>query len=172
MKEKMEAEKQAKLKAEQEEQAERERQEQLRKEEEEEAERQRLEKEAEEAEQVRRQKEDKEQRKRLQKAESAKRQQEREEAERKVRIEEAARKAHSSPPVSPPKQGGRFGIFGRRREGSTASPESPSNSVKQATTSHANRDMDNIISGGGGAVLGIDAPISAVNAGDRVSCAQ
>lgn len=168
MKEKIEAEKRAKLKAEQEE---RERQEKLRRAEEEEAERLRAQKEAEEAELLRRQREEKERGKRLQKAETAKRLQEREEAERKARIEEARPKAQaSSPPVSPPRHNGGFSMFRKRQDSSPGSVERSSNHSKPPQTSHGNRDMDTIRPGGGGAVLGIDAPISAVNAGDRVCC--
>lgn len=163
MREKIEAEKRAKLKAEEEE---RERQEQQRRETEE-AERLRLQEEADAAEQLRRQKEEKERGKRLQKAESAKRVQEREEAERRARLEEAARNVPASPPTSPPRQGGRFGIFGRRRDNSAVS-QSPPSTARPSHTSHENKDMETIRPGGGGAVLGIDAPISAVNAGDRV----
>ncbi|KAF1968738.1 hypothetical protein BU23DRAFT_558281 [Bimuria novae-zelandiae CBS 107.79] len=167
MREKIEAEKRAKLKAEQ---AERERQEQQHREAQE-AERLRLQEEADVVEQARREKgekEEKERGKRLQKAESAKRLQEREEAERKARLEEATRKAQAqvSSPASPPRQGGRFGIFSRRRDNSAAS-QSPPSTARPPQTSCENRDMDTIRPGGGGAVLGIDAPISAVNAGDR-----
>lgn len=167
MKEKIEADKRARLKAEQ---AERERQEQLIQEAEE-AELLRKQEEVQAMEELRRQKEEQERGKRLQKAESAKRQQEREEAERRARMEEAARRAQVpiSPPTSPPRQGGRFGIFSRRRDNSAAS-QSPPRTARPAQPSHShdNRDMDTIRPGGGGAVLGIDAPISAVNAGDRV----
>ncbi|KAJ4293344.1 hypothetical protein N0V90_008626 [Kalmusia sp. IMI 367209] len=167
MREKIEAEKHAKLKAER---AERERKEDEHRRELEEAERQRSQKEAEEAEQLqqlRRQKEEKERGKRLQKAETVKRLQEIEDAERRARIEEATRKAQVTPPVSPPRQGGRFGIFSRRKDSSATSQGSPANSPRPPKTSHENKDMDTIRPGGGGAVLGIDAPISAVNAGDR-----
>ncbi|KAL5386438.1 hypothetical protein DPSP01_004163 [Paraphaeosphaeria sporulosa] len=162
MREQIEAEKRAKAKAEQ---AEREREEQQRIAAEE-AERLRSQEEAHAAEQLRRQKEDKDRGKRLQKAESTKRLQEREEAERRARIEEAARTVPVSPPTSPPRHGGRFGIFGRRRDNSAAS-QSPPSTARPSHTSHENRDMETIRPGGGGAVLGIDAPISAVNAGDR-----
>lgn len=163
LREKLEAEKREKLQAEQE------RLEMQRREEE--AERQKRQQEAEEAEAVERQRrvreqEEKERGKRLQKAESAKRAQEREEAERRARLDETMRRAPASPPVSPPRNGG-FALFKRRREDAQRSPEGSPSSKPQ--TSHSNRDMDNIRPGGGGAVLGIDAPVSAVNAGDRVS---
>ncbi|KAF2448487.1 hypothetical protein P171DRAFT_428552 [Karstenula rhodostoma CBS 690.94] len=152
----IEAEKRAKARAEQ---AEREREDQQRKQVEE-AERLQLQEEAQAAEQLRRQKEDKDRGKRLQKAESTKRLQEREQAERR------ARNAPVSPPTSPPRHRGRFALFGRRRDNS-ASSQSPPNTTRPPYSSHENRDMETIRPGGGGAVLGIDAPISAVNAGDR-----
>ncbi|KAF2111224.1 hypothetical protein BDV96DRAFT_614963 [Lophiotrema nucula] len=164
MQEKSKAEKQAKLEAEQ---AERERQEKLKREEEE-AERLRAQREADEAELQRQQKLEQERGKRLQKAESASRLKRREEEERKARHEEAARKAaQASPPVSPPKHGGGFGRFMRRKDDEPASPESHANAGRPRQTSNGNRDLDTIRPGGGGAVLGIDAPVSAVNAGDR-----
>ncbi|KAF2685121.1 hypothetical protein K458DRAFT_365333 [Lentithecium fluviatile CBS 122367] len=161
VKEKLEAEKREKIKAEQAKQAEQERQRR-----EGEAERLRAQREAEEAEQLRRQQqqEEKERGKRLQKAESSKRLQEREEAERRARAEEASRRVPASPPVSPPRHG--FSLFKRRKDGAHSSPEG-SPSSKPPKTSHENREMDTIRPGGGGAVLGIDAPVSAVNAGDR-----
>jgi hypothetical protein len=164
MREQIEADKRAKAKAEQ---AERARQEQQRREIED-AGRLRLQEEAEAAEELRRQTEEKERGRRLQKVESAKRAQEREEAERRARIEESARNASLSSTVSsPPRQGARFGIFGRRRDNSAAS-QSPPSTARPSHTGHENKDIDTIRPGGGGAVLGIDAPISAVNAGDRV----
>lgn len=167
LREKLETEKQERLRAEQ---AERERLELQRREEE--AERQKAQREAEEAEAAERRRrlqeyEEKERGKKLQKAESAKRAQEREEAARQARLDEAVRRAQASPPVSPPRRGG-FGLFKRHKDDEQWSPEGSPNSKPQ--TSHGNRDMDNIRPGGGGAVLGIDAPVSAVNAGDRVSC--
>lgn len=169
MRDKIEAEKRAKLKADQ---AERDRQDQQRREAEE-LDRLRAQEEAEAAEELRRQREEKERGKRLQKAESAKRQQEREEAERRARIDEPSRRNQppSSPPTSPPRQPGRFGLFSRRRDNSEASQSPPSTARPPLPSHDSSRDMDTIRPGGGGAVLGIDAPISAVNAGDRVcSC--
>lgn len=160
MREKIEAEKRERSQAEQ---AERERQEQLRREAEE-AELLRKQEEVQAMEELKRQKEEQERGKRLQKAESAKRQQEREEAERRARLAQA----QASPPVSPPRSGGRFGLFGRRRDNSAASQSPPPTARPSQTVNLENRDMDTIRPGGGGAVLGIDAPISAVNAGDRV----
>jgi multidrug efflux pump subunit AcrA (membrane-fusion protein) len=134
-----------------------------------EAERLRLQKEAIEAESLRRQQEEaekeKERGKRLQKQESAKRLQERDEAERRARVEEANR-ARASPSTSPPRHGG-FNPFRRRRDGPSSPGALPSPQALQ--TGHSNREMDTIRPGGGGAVLGIDAPLSAVNAGGRVS---
>ncbi|ORY19285.1 hypothetical protein BCR34DRAFT_472248 [Clohesyomyces aquaticus] len=171
LQEKLRAEKRARLEAEE---AERARREHLRKEAEE-AERRRAQREAEEAEQLRREKDEQERGKRLQKGESAHRLKKREDEERKARQEEAARKQPTSPPVSPPRHGGGFGIFKRRKDDGPGSPESPANANagKPPPTSHGNRELDTIRPGGGGAVLGIDAPISAVNAGDRrvmISC--
>ncbi|KAF2179865.1 hypothetical protein K469DRAFT_594470 [Zopfia rhizophila CBS 207.26] len=171
MHEKLKAERRAKLEAAQ---AERERQEKLRTEEEE-AERLKAQREAEEADQLRREKEEQERGKRLQKAESASRLKRREEEERKAKYEEAAKRTQksqaSSPPVSPPRHnGGGFGLFRRRKDDWPGSLEGPANTgrPRQATSSsNENREYDTIRPGGGGAVLGIDAPISAVNAGDR-----
>jgi hypothetical protein len=151
IKERQEAERRDRLRGEH---AERERQEQTRREEEDDAaQRVWAEQEAEEAAEARRQQEEKERGKRLHKTESAKRVRQR------------------SPPVSPPRHAGGFSMFRRRHEGGHSSPKSPPNEPsdwKPPQTSHGDRDMDNIKAGGGGAVLGIDAPLSAVNAGDRV----
>ncbi|KAF2702992.1 hypothetical protein K504DRAFT_444494 [Pleomassaria siparia CBS 279.74] len=119
---------------------------------------------------LRRKKSDQEHGKRLQKAESAKMLQHREEDEHKARYEQAARNAQASPPLLSPKHGGGFGLFRRRKEDAPVSP--PANTTRPPAENR-NRDLDTIKAGGGGAVLGIDAPISAVNAGDRrvmVSC--
>ncbi|KAF2728240.1 hypothetical protein EJ04DRAFT_516756 [Polyplosphaeria fusca] len=168
MQEKLRTEKEAKLAAERAEQekAKREREEKLQREEDE-AERLRAQREADEAEQERQRKQELERGKRLQKAESAARLKQRHEDERKAKAEEAARTAPASPPTSPPKHGGAFGLFKRRKDDAPASPESPANGGRPRQTSNGNRDLDTIRPGGGGAVLGIDAPISAVNAGDR-----
>jgi hypothetical protein len=154
--EKQKAGKRAILEAEQ---AHKNKEEKLRGEEEAEAQRLNVQREADEAEQVRRQKEEQERGKRLQKAESA--------AHLNKR-EEEARKGQSLPPTSPPRQGGGFGIFTRkRRETAPSAPDANIGRPRQ-TSNGNNRDLDTIKPGGGGAVLGIDAPISAVNAGDRV----
>ncbi|KAF2021123.1 hypothetical protein BU24DRAFT_416789 [Aaosphaeria arxii CBS 175.79] len=170
--EKLKAERRAKQEAEE---AERKRQEQLRREEEEDAERQRAQKEAEEAERVRRAREEQERGKRLQKAESAARLKRREEEQAREAARAKAAQAltansSSSPPSSPPRQGGGFGMFHRRRKDDlpASSESSPSGGGRPRQTSDGkDRDLDTIRPGGGGAVLGIDAPISAVNAGDR-----
>jgi len=150
--------------------------------------------EAEEAEQVRRQREEQraeqERGKRLRKAETQKVLQQREEdarkakeAERerwarheeekarKTRIEEeSARKAPpSSPPVSPPRQDANFGLFKRRKDdGLTAEAPVETPRAPRLSLHLGDREAETIRPGGGGAVLGIDAPTSAVNAGDRV----
>jgi hypothetical protein len=170
MHEKLKAEKRARLEAEE---AEHKRQERLRLEEEE-AERLRAQREAQrqadDTEQSRRKKEEQEHGKRLQKVESSKRTLHREAEERKAKYEQASRKAQASPPVSPPKHSG-FGLFRRHKHDATVSPEKAVNTTR-SRQSDANRDFENIQAGGGGAVLGIDAPISAVNAGDRVHCSH
>ncbi|KAF2125535.1 hypothetical protein P153DRAFT_434564 [Dothidotthia symphoricarpi CBS 119687] len=90
-----------------------------------------------------------------------------EEAERKARSEESARRAHTqSPPVSPPRHEGGFGLFKRRKDGGMSTEETTA-PVKSRQTSSSVREPETIRPGGGGAVLGIDAPVSAVNAGDR-----
>lgn len=162
--EQQKAEKRARLEAE--EKAEGERQENLRREKEEqeqaEAERLRAQRDAEEAEQLRRQQEEQERGRRLQKAESAARLKKREEEARKAQV--------ALPPTSPPRHGGGFGLFHRKRKDDVPnSPPRPVDAGRPRQTSNGQqRDLDNIRIGGGGAVLGIDAPVSAVNAGDRV----
>ncbi|KAF2871346.1 hypothetical protein BDV95DRAFT_595194 [Massariosphaeria phaeospora] len=161
MQETLRAEKRFRLEAEQ---AERDRQERLRSEDE--AARSRAE--GEEAEEARRQKEEDERGKRLRKAATTKMLQQRDDEQRRARYDQAARKAQTSPPVSPPKHGGAFGgLFRRRKDDAPSSPESPADAAKSRQTSNEKRDLETIRPGGGGAVLGIDAPISASNAGDR-----
>ncbi|KAF1951631.1 hypothetical protein CC80DRAFT_453974 [Byssothecium circinans] len=162
IKEKQDMERRTRAKAEQAEREQLERQHR----EEEEAERLRAEKKAEEAheaQEARRQHEDKERGKRLQKAESARRVQERDEAACRARAEE---RPPQSPPVSPPRHGGALGMFRRKADGpsSPGSPPDSSISAKPPHTSHSDRELDYIKAG---ASFGIDAPISAVNAGDR-----
>lgn len=170
IKEKQKADKQAKLEAEQ---VERDREEELRREAEE-AEQLRTRRALEEAEELRRQKEEKERGKRLhktEKAENAALLKRREDEARKAKHEEEARKAQASPPTSPPRHPGGFGLFNRRRkDDAPISPERPVTARPRQTSNGNNRELDTIRPGGGGAVLGIDAPISAVNAGDRVCC--
>ncbi|KAF1848052.1 uncharacterized protein K460DRAFT_280709 [Cucurbitaria berberidis CBS 394.84] len=154
--------------------------------EEDEAARRQAQQEAEEAETLRQLKEDEkveqERGKRLRKAEVHRMIQQREEEaraakleekERKARLAEQARHATSSPPTSPPRHhDAGFGLFKRRRDkGLTADvaevAEKPA-SPPRRSFSFGDRESETIIRpGGGGAVLGIDAPTSAVNAGDR-----
>ena len=132
---------------------------------------------------MRRQKEDlkaeQERGKRLRKAETQRMLQQREEEVRKAKLDEKERKARldekashpatSSPPVSPPRHDAAFGLFKRRRDAGLTS-EAPPRSSSPPRSSHSigDREAEIIRPGGGGAVLGIDAPTSAVNAGDRV----
>jgi hypothetical protein len=180
LKEKYEAEARAHREAKQ---AELERLEMLRKEEEEAA-LQEAQRQAEEAELLKRQKEERkaeqERGKRLRKAEAQKVLQQREqdarrskeESERKLRHEEErARKApSSSPPVSPPRHDMRVGLFKRRKDdGLTTQTPAETSKPPQLSLSFDDLDTEVIRPGGGGIVLGIDAPTSAVNAGERVS---
>lgn len=139
--------------------------------------------EAEEAESLKRQKEElkaeQERGKRLQKAEAQRVLQQREEDARRAKEEkerrlrqgeEKARKApSSSPPVSPPRHDMNFGLFKRRKDDGLTT-EAPAVSAKppQLGLNLDDHDTEVIRPGGGGIVLGIDAPTSAVNAGDRV----
>jgi hypothetical protein len=192
LKEKYDAEARAKREAKQ---AEIDRLEKLRLEEEEAAAR-RLQQEAEEAEELRRHKEEQkaeqERGKRLRKAEAQKVLQQREEEARRARHEERERrakqdererrakheqeKAHkapsSSPPVSPPRHDANFGLFKRRKDdGLTQDAQAETARAPRLSLHLGDRESETIRPGGGGAVLGIDAPTSAVNAGDRVcSC--
>lgn len=185
LKEKYEAEARAQREAKQ---AELDRQERIRREQEEAA-RLEAQREAEEAEALRRQKEEKkaeqERGKKLRKAEAQKILQQREEEaararqeekERRARQEERDRKAKqeqeqarkapsSSPPVSPPRHDN-FGMFKRRKDPLT--PDSPEESSRPPRISlSGDRETAAIRPGGGGIVPGIDAPTSAVNAGER-----
>lgn len=180
LKEKYDAEARAKKEAKQ---AEINRLEQLRKEEEEAA-RLKAQREAEEAEALRRQEEEqkaeKEHRNRLRKATSQRpihpKEQDvpktlLEETERKAKSEESAHKAYAqSPPVSPPRHDVGFGLFKRRKDEGTPTEEVRP-PLRSRQTNSSTRESESIKPGGGGAVLGIDAPVSAVNAGDRV-CMQ
>ncbi|KAI4685647.1 hypothetical protein J4E81_008799 [Alternaria sp. BMP 2799] len=152
--------------------------------EEEEAARLDAQREMEEAEALRRQREEQkaeqERGRRLQKAENQKVLQQREEGVRKAKVEEKERQAtlakleqkarkapSSSPPVSPPRQQETgFGMFKRRKD-EALGLDAP---VQQPTAPQLSLNLgeeDTIRPGGGGVVLGIDAPTSAVNAGDR-----
>jgi hypothetical protein len=150
---------------------------------EEEAARQQAQREAEEAEASRRQKEEQkaeqERGKRLRKAETQKvirhkeeeaQRAKHEEKERRARVEEeSAHKAAASPPVSPPRHGANFGLFKRRRDdGLTQEASAEASKPLQPSLGLDDHEGDVIRPGGGGIVLGIDAPTSAVNAGDRV----
>ena len=153
--------------------------------EEEEAARLDAQREMEEAEALRRQREEQkaeqERGRRLQKAENQKVLQQREEGVRKAKVEEKERQAtlakleqkarkapSSSPPVSPPRQQETgFGMFKRRKD-EALGLDAP---VQQPTAPQLSLNLgeeETIRPGGGGVVLGIDAPTSAVNAGDRV----
>ncbi|KAH7079710.1 hypothetical protein FB567DRAFT_449909 [Paraphoma chrysanthemicola] len=189
LKEKYEAEARAKREAKQ---AEIDRLEQLRLEEEE-ATARRLQQEAEEAEELQRQKQEQkaeqERGKRLRKVEAQKVLQQREEEARRARQEERERKAKqdererrakheqekarkapsSSPPVSPPRHDANFGLFKRRKDdGLTQDAQAEAARAPRLSLHLGDRESETIRPGGGGAVLGIDAPTSAVNAGDRV----
>jgi hypothetical protein len=155
--------------------------------EEEEAARLKAQQEAEEAEALRRQHEqlraEQQRGKRLQKAESEKVHQQREDDIRKAKLEEKERQAtlarleeksrkapSSSPSVSPARrQEVGFGMFKRRRDDALGI-EAPLqiSSPPRLDLSLGDREEETIRPGGGGVVLGIDAPTSAVNAGDRV----
>jgi hypothetical protein len=157
----------------------------------EEAERLKAQQEAEDAEALRRHNEqlraEQHRGKRLQKAESEKVHQQREDEIRQAKLEERARQAtlakleeksrkppSASPPVSPPRrQEVGFGMFKRRKD-DVLGIEAP---VQQSSPPRLNLSLgdpeeDTIRPGGGGVVLGIDAPTSAVNAGDRVRNTQ
>jgi hypothetical protein len=142
----------------------------------------------EEAETLRRQREEQkveqEHGRRLQKAETQKVLQQREEGIRKAKLEEKERQATlakleqkarkvpaSSPPVSPPRQQEiGFGMFKRRKD-EALGLDAPVQQSSPPRLSLTLGKEDTIRPGGGGIVLGIDAPTSAVNAGDRV-CAS
>ncbi|CBY00261.1 hypothetical protein LEMA_P013910.1 [Plenodomus lingam JN3] len=145
--------------------------------------------ELEDAEALRRQKEELraewERSKRLQKAEAQRAMQQKEEQVRRAKQEDrdrraaqeqasqtsqAPRKAQtSSPTASPPRQDVGFGLFKRRKDAALY-PDGPPKfaSPPQVAQSRNVAEPETIRPGGGGAVLGIDAPTSAVNAGDRL----
>ncbi|KAL6706340.1 hypothetical protein ACN47E_005630 [Coniothyrium glycines] len=125
-------------------------------------------------------KEERERGKRLRKAEDQKMRQQREEElrmakqeekERRARLEERSRRVMASPPVSPPRpedgEAG-LGVLKRRKDDGLAhEPLTKTSSPPRLKLSFEEREPETIRPGGGGAVLGIDAPTSAVNAGDR-----
>ena len=171
LKDKYDAEARAKKRAKQ---AELDRIEKLRQDEEDAA-REKEQREIEEAETLRRQKEElkveQERGNRLQKVEPQKLVRQREEGVRKAKQEERSFKSHtSSPPASPPRQQEiGFGMFKRRKDpalgiDAPARPLGP----PQLALSLSSQEEETIRPGGGGVVKGIDAPTSAVNAGDRV----
>jgi hypothetical protein len=181
MKEKYEAEARAQREAKQ---AELDRRERLRREEEEAALRE-AQREAEEADALRQQEDEqraeRERGKRLRKAEAHKVLQQREEEARKTKLEELERRARieeqrprtakapsSSPSVSPPRQDANFGLFKRRKDELSPEPPIVAARAPQLALDLGERQSETIKPGGGGAVRGIDAPTSAVNAGDRV----
>lgn len=184
MKEKYDAEARARRQAQQ---AELDRAEKLRREAEEAARLQQQQREFEEAEALRKQraeqKAEQERGKRLQKAEPRKTSQTREEESRKAKqeerqrqatlakLEERTQKLPSSPPsVSPPRQQEvGFGMFKRRKDDALGI-DAPAQyaAPPQLSLNFGSNEEATIRPGGGGVVLGIDAPTSAVNAGDRV----
>lgn len=144
---------------------------------------------------------EKERGKKLRKAEAQKMIEQRKEEERRAKLEKENRtrleeksraflqsQSSGSPPSSPPRQEGGFGLFKRRKdEGlSLSSEEQPRTATARPRTAtqnsantqnsqprgtrqvSGNKQPDAILLGGGGAVLGIDAPTSAVNGGERV----
>jgi hypothetical protein len=67
----------------------------------------------------------------------------------------------------------KFRVLTRKRAESKATPSKSSSSLTEAESQEvpklkANEPPKNILQGGGGAVPGVDAPKSAVNAGERV----
>ncbi|KAJ4411568.1 hypothetical protein N0V91_001353 [Didymella pomorum] len=137
---------------------------------------------------------EKERGKKLRKAEAQKMVEQKKEEERRAKLEKENKarlaeksrtflsQSSGSPPASPPRHEG-FGLFKRRKdEGlSISSEERPTTSATPRTATHNSNDQrprtarqpsgtkepDAILTGGGGAVLGIDAPTSAVNGGER-----
>ncbi|KAF3045891.1 hypothetical protein E8E12_004930 [Didymella heteroderae] len=137
---------------------------------------------------------EKERGKKLRKAEAQKMIEQKKDEERRAKLEKENRarlaeksrtflsQSSGSPPASPPRHEG-FGLFKRRKdEGlSISSEERPATSARPRTATHNSSDQrsktdrqpsgtkepDVILTGGGGAVLGIDAPTSAVNGGER-----
>jgi hypothetical protein len=108
----------------------------------------------------------------LQRREDEARSAKREQDEHRAKLEEerARRVASASPPVTPPRQDVNVGMF-KRRNDDGLSHEAPVETTRapQLNLNLGDREEETIRPGGGGVVLGIDAPTSAVNAGDRVS---
>ncbi|KAH6638961.1 hypothetical protein C7974DRAFT_304722 [Boeremia exigua] len=138
---------------------------------------------------------EKERGKKLRKAEAQKMVEQKKEEERraklekenKARLEEKSRvfqsQSSGSPPTSPPRHEG-LGLFKRRKDEGLSLPteERPTSARPQTTRQNSSNGQeprprtarqtsssqpDAILVGGGGAVLGIDAPTSAVNGGER-----
>jgi hypothetical protein len=99
----------------------------------------------------------------------------------RLQAELAAAAALSSPPERPSSTAGRtgverFSLFGRKRAKSKVTSPRPSGSDDANTEARSqefakiksNEAPRDILQGGGGAVPGVDAPKSAVNAGERV----
>lgn len=84
---------------------------------------------------------------------------------------EAQLEAAGPRPVSPPLRStkDKFKIFSRKRSATRTTPPSSSGTTRENTErSPAHEPPMPIMHGGGGIVPGIDAPVSAVNAGERV----
>ncbi|KAF2196521.1 hypothetical protein GQ43DRAFT_404933 [Delitschia confertaspora ATCC 74209] len=176
LQDKMKAEKRAKLEA-----AEAGRERLRRDAEAQEAERVRVQRETEAARRLRDEKEPTELRQRLQETESSSRLRKREEGDREAIDERAAQRIANeqtvaSPPNPLPRHGPTFGFFRRRKaDEPLSSPANPIQNMRPGQISQGQNAADTIRPGGGGAIPGIDAPISAVNAGDRrvmVECNQ
>jgi len=85
---------------------------------------------------------------------------------------EAQLEAAGPRPVSPPPPRStkdKFKIFSRKRSATRTTPPSSSGTTKENTERSTSHEAPMpIMHGGGGIVPGIDAPVSAVNAGERV----
>ncbi|KAF2276494.1 uncharacterized protein EI97DRAFT_442432 [Westerdykella ornata] len=127
------------------------------------------EREAEAAQREHRMKDEQELQRQVQQAESAARfKKEEEEEVHRARLRKKAPEAQQtrSPPTSPQRHG--LHLFGRRRKEDTpSSPETQTQIEQQRLRSDSSdREFNTIRPGGGGAVPGIDAPVSAINAED------
>lgn len=130
----------------------------------------------EEAEALRRQrieqKAEQERGRRLQKAGPRKTSQNKDEHQRQAvlaKLEERSQKPPASPnAISPPRQQEvGFGMFKRRKDEALGLDAPAQLSAAPQLSLSLSHEEETIKPGGGGAVLGIDAPTSAVNAGDR-----